>query len=274
MAKYCAHCGKQISDTAVFCKFCGEKVKDEREFIDISETESNNSADDGIFSKKTIIIIAVAIVLAIITAAVGAVMYFGKTSDAKPVGETEEESVSSDITDEDAGISSKGSTAKSRAVIPLYADASSQHEDMGDISYYPENAIDNDLATAWVEGVDGEGQGEWLSVTFDNEEPIEALRIRNGYQKSEEAYNTNNRVKTALVEFEDGSVERFTLKDMNNTEQVVVFSEAKRGNAITIIIQSAYLSHDDNDTCITEIGIIESGMEYPAEAEIVYSESY
>jgi len=117
MAKYCAHCGKQINDKAVFCKYCGEKVvfseptngvsgnkhidKDTPEDIYRVSTDTEdalahkpvntpaaNSADKKL-PKKMLAIIAVAVALIIVTAAIGAIMYFGKTNDTVPTSEAE-----------------------------------------------------------------------------------------------------------------------------------------------------------------------------------------
>jgi hypothetical protein len=60
--------------------------------------------------------------------------------------------------------------------------------------YGPHNLLDADPATAWVEGVDGDGIGE--SVTIEAGETLEeAIIIRNGYQKSQALFNANSRVK-------------------------------------------------------------------------------
>lgn len=286
MARYCANCGKQIGDNAAFCKYCGGKAgfsdatrndwtKNASNKIkprEIHGTAANNrnvtvnrpgtpvrNFDDGQTSKKTTSIFAVVLGLVVVLAATIVIMYLGTGPDDPPPVDTG---------------TGESAEAEEHVVTPLYADASSQHADMGDISYPPENVIDGDLATAWVEGADGEGRDEWIYVAFDNDDPIEALVIRNGYQKSDEAYRDNNRVRDALVEFDDGSVESFTLMDENYTEQVVVLSEEKRSSSIRLYIQSAYLSEDGIDTCITEIGILESGMDYPSGAEIVYADSY
>ena len=71
-------------------------------------------------------------------------------------------------------------------------DAVDPFEGMG--KYGPHNLLDADLATAWVEGADGDGIGE--SVTIEAGEILEeAIIIRNGYQKSQALFNANSRVK-------------------------------------------------------------------------------
>ena len=54
------------------------------------------------------------------------------------------------------------------------------------------NLLDLDPNTAWVEGVDGDGEGEYACVSMGLYFP-ESIRIKNGYQKSKELYHYNSR---------------------------------------------------------------------------------
>lgn len=60
------------------------------------------------------------------------------------------------------------------------------------------NLFDRDPATAWVEGVDGDGIGETFTIGV-GDELKENICIVNGYQKSEALYSQNNRIKTLRV---------------------------------------------------------------------------
>lgn len=53
-------------------------------------------------------------------------------------------------------------------------------------NYHPNYALDGDPATAWVEGVDGVGVGEWIGWQTSQVSAVHRvkLRVRNGYQKS------------------------------------------------------------------------------------------
>lgn len=86
-------------------------------------------------------------------------------------------------------------------------------EDKVDIMRYEHCKIwDDDLSTAWVEGVDGNGIGEWVIVNvdgdyqyFDYENNILEkkfkiiFKINNGLCKNERTFYNNNRVKKAKV---------------------------------------------------------------------------
>ena len=155
---------------------------------------------------------------------------------------------------------------------PTYATASSQLEEQFGNTYDPENAIDGDETTAWVEGADDDGVGEWIDVTFDNDEPIEAISISNGYQKSEELFQKNNRIRQAEVQFEDGTAESFELYDHGYGDQIVYLSEPKNSNSFTLTIQSVYPGSEYGDTCISEIGIARSDWAYPSSTSMIYAE--
>ena len=60
--------------------------------------------------------------------------------------------------------------------------------------YSPANAFDNNPNTAWVEGSDGNGIGEWIEITFQKKQLIKEMEILNGYQKSKKTYSENNRM--------------------------------------------------------------------------------
>ena len=53
-------------------------------------------------------------------------------------------------------------------------------------NYHPNYVLDNNVQTAWVEGVSGQGEQEQLIIPISSVDKVETLRfrIRNGYQKS------------------------------------------------------------------------------------------
>jgi len=72
-------------------------------------------------------------------------------------------------------------------------DAVDPFEDLG--KYGGFNLFDRNPATAWVEGVDGNGIGETFTIGI-GEELKENIFIVNGYQKSRDLFTQNNRIKT------------------------------------------------------------------------------
>ena len=89
MAKYCTHCGKQINENASFCKFCGAKV----DFQDVTverPVERIKKQDKGEKLPKGMVVVRVAAATrAIITAIVGAIMYFSEPRDTASPNEVD-----------------------------------------------------------------------------------------------------------------------------------------------------------------------------------------
>lgn len=137
-------------------------------------------------------------------------------------------------------------------------------------SYYKENpspvngacAFDGDSRTAWCEGVNGAGIGEWVNVrvTDDNEYRVTGLTITTGYTKSDKLWMENSRV-AGLDFYCDGVyVDSFKLRD-TMTPQTFYLKTPIVGSDFMFIINSFHQGSvlPDNRnllkpfTCISEI---------------------
>ena len=61
-------------------------------------------------------------------------------------------------------------------------------------SYGVENLLDGRSDTAWIEGKDGPGKGEWIEITFKPGAMIKGIGVLNGYTKSPAALAENGHV--------------------------------------------------------------------------------
>ena len=80
------------------------------------------------------------------------------------------------------------------------------------IKHVPDRIMDGDTTTAWVEGVEGNGEGESITFTFGDLYVVSDIKIWNGYQKSEDLYYKNARTSELELEFSDGSTERISFQ--------------------------------------------------------------
>jgi hypothetical protein len=79
---------------------------------------------------------------------------------------------------------------------PRDVKASSSLANQGNVSYKAKNAYDLNYRNVWVEGVPGQGIGEYLEYSFPQYGPrITNILIVNGYVKSTAAYQNNSRAK-------------------------------------------------------------------------------
>ncbi|GAB5401435.1 MAG: hypothetical protein Aureis2KO_30200 [Aureisphaera sp.] len=119
--------------------------------------------------------------------------------------------------------------------------ASSELKGSGAIDYEPGNAHDFDEKTAWVEGVEGNGVGEYIEYQFDfNKAPIyntnlgiNKLIIANGYKKNRLTWENNARIKQLLVYVNDQPKFLVNLKDSFEI-QTVEFETIKFFNDRTL----------------------------------------
>ena len=79
---------------------------------------------------------------------------------------------------------------------PYKLEASSNLKSHKKLTYDADNAHDLNYKSAWIEGIEGYGIGEYLLYFFKKESPrIQTISVSNGYVKSEKAWKNNSRVK-------------------------------------------------------------------------------
>ncbi len=102
---------------------------------------------------------------------------------------------------------------------PKEVSASSYLESQGENNYEPKNAHDLSYKTAWVEGVDGYGIGEYLLYTFDGASPrINEIIVVNGYVKSKTVWENNSRVKKLKLYIDDKPYAILNLQDIRGSQ--------------------------------------------------------
>ena len=148
---------------------------------------------------------------------------------------------------------------------------------LGD-KYKSENICDGKIETAWVEGVDGDGIGEWIKISIDaytvlseiTTTPFEISKIAiiPGYGKSEKTWVENNRVKKLMLVIHtppkvipkenEWVVIRLNLEDENKFQIFSIPVELTAANvypmrkAVWLKIEEVYKGTKYEDTCISE----------------------
>lgn len=117
-------------------------------------------------------------------------------------------------------------------------------------TYYAANAIDGKRSSAWIEGADGPGLGEWIRFDFDREINLHRILIQPGYFKSPQSWAENNRLAVVTVQFSDGSSRDLNFNDRMDSQKVDVGSVKTRW--VKFVIKSVYYGTDP-DTAISEI---------------------
>ena len=137
-------------------------------------------------------------------------------------------------------------------------EAYASSEQVDQYGYYAAaNANDADPSTAWAEGADGAGEGEWLSLFF-SEQKVAGFAIRAGYQRSADTYNANGRPADIRVSVAGESDCTVTLDDARG-EQVVLFSYPVVTDYLSIEISSVYGGASNAYTCISDVRVLLAG---------------
>lgn len=124
-----------------------------------------------------------------------------------------------------------------------------------DVTYGPANMFDDRLETAWVEGVDGVGAGEELTLIFDDDRLVSGISFLNGYHKSNDLFQKNGRITAIDVETSSGAQLTAEVAD-DPGEQVRTFEQPIRLKWITIRIASAVAGSKYTDTAISEMRVL------------------
>jgi len=119
-------------------------------------------------------------------------------------------------------------------------------------SYGPQNLFAGSTGDAWVEGRDGNGVGEWVTIEFDGLRLVKSITVRNGYQKSSDIFRKNNRVRQLRVMFSQGETQTFSVPDRLGQEQ---FNLAKPVKAywMKFIIDDVWAGNKYTDTALTKL---------------------
>lgn len=146
--------------------------------------------------------------------------------------------------------------------------SSSYLQSSGGITYLAKNLMDNNLKTAWCEGVNGVGNGQWVKLFWKQKKAISAIEIFEGYQKSMNLYGKNGRPLKLKFEFSNGKT---IIVDMENERvyqnskwskvpyfwanysSVVLLDKKIKTSYVKITVLKAKAGTKYADTCISEV---------------------
>ena len=119
-------------------------------------------------------------------------------------------------------------------------------QSQGSNSYHPNNMLDGNPQSAWVEGKSGYGIGQ--EITFEGGIPN---MILNGYQKSINSYYNNSRVKTFKVYFNGKALCYLRLRDLMGEQRFDLPINSYDGYLIFEIVD-VYPGKKWKDTAISQ----------------------
>ncbi len=113
------------------------------------------------------------------------------------------------------------------------------------------NLMDGRDNTAWVAGRQGSGAGEYLMISFASPRQVGVVKLVPGYNKSNDIWLANNRLKEIELEFSDGSTQRAEFDGEQRSHRINI---GKTGlQWIRINILQTFPGERWADTCISEL---------------------
>lgn len=117
--------------------------------------------------------------------------------------------------------------------------------------YGPNNLFDGKLATAWVEGVSGNGAGERIVLSFDRPRQLAGFEIVNGYAKNRDIFGKNARVRTARVTLSSGDTQVISLPDTMRASSFS-FAQPVETTWLELQIETVFPGSKYTDTAVSE----------------------
>jgi len=145
----------------------------------------------------------------------------------------------------------------SHRISDLTPAASSTHRP-GVSRYYASYAFDAREDTAWNEGAPGPGIGEYIKATFPTPRRVTKVGVIPGYDKRHAKYGDvwvlNHRLRSARLEFSDGSAQTVDFEDRRDI-QYIELSSPPLTTYVKLVIVGVYPTKQWDDTAISEIEI-------------------
>lgn len=121
-------------------------------------------------------------------------------------------------------------------------------------AYGPANLFSGPQGVAWVEGRPGQGVGEWVSVEFDSPRRVRSFVFRNGYQKDEDIYRKNGRVRRLLLQTSSGERIPLELEDRSGV-QTWTLTKPVEARWLKFVIDDVYPGSRYTDTALSKLTV-------------------
>lgn len=122
-------------------------------------------------------------------------------------------------------------------------------------AYHTLYLVDSRTDFGWVEGAEGTGVGETLTITLDEPVELHGLTLWNGYHRSADHHAKNARLKKATLSFDTGSVE-VAVPDTMRPSKLEFPPVTTR--TVTLRIDEATAGSRYEDLVISELALIDA----------------
>lgn len=123
---------------------------------------------------------------------------------------------------------------------------------MPEPAYSPANLFDSRKEFVWAEGASTAGEMETLNFEFDEAVNITAIQIWNGYQRSDEHFKANTRLRDFDFGDKNGTLQTYTMRDTKAGQKIELKAPIK-GSAFELKIKSVYPGTSYKDLAISDL---------------------
>ncbi len=123
---------------------------------------------------------------------------------------------------------------------------------MPETAYSAANLFDSRKEFVWAEGAASSGEGEILTFEFDAPVNITAVQIWDGYQRSDEHFSANARLRDFDFGEKGGTVRTYTLRDTKAGQKIELQTSAK-GAAFELKVKSVYPGKNYKDLVLSDL---------------------
>jgi hypothetical protein len=250
----CRECRTPNEPGALFCSRCGASLTG-------SVPGGNLPRGRRVTAAGVAMGFALFLGLLIVTFTLGFIVYRGLGLGAEANPDAGRPGTTATIVTESSGNSggsggnpgSSPSASTAMVLRPPAVSASSVLPPTTGSNFRPPNLIDGDITTAWSEGKDGPGTGEWVRFDFSEPVVVDHLEIANGYQKDDEWFSSTARVKSLKLEYSNGAAQLVELLDTKDLQAVAAARRATEWIKLTIL--SVYPDYDWDNATLSEVRV-------------------
>ena len=143
------------------------------------------------------------------------------------------------------------SSPENQLKVAKWSDSSHLPTD-SDGSYEPPNLWDGILDSMWCEGVEGDGNGEWIEFDFGQARSISKLNLVNGNAYNLMWWMKSNRMLTAQLEFSNGSSQEIAVKNSIREQTISLdpVTASKVRMKVTSVKQGNMAKKDPDFDCV------------------------
>lgn len=119
-------------------------------------------------------------------------------------------------------------------------------------AYHADYLFDSRKEFGWAEGKEDEGKGESITFNFDQPVRIQALKLWNGYQRSDRHFGANARIKTLNFSSEGVTGAQYPILDQQGAQEITL-EKPLEGKSFIMSVEEVFKGKSYPDLLLSEL---------------------